>query len=291
MFFRRKKKVEKVDYEQLIQEKDNKIEDLLESAKKRKEQFNKKMSELNAKSSEIEDLKESLLKKEQELEDELESYEDRGNALDVREQEIISKFKEIEEAQQELSEKSKALEAERESFKGLESEINERASEIESKFSEFYKLQGEQKQLEARQNVFKDISFEGELKSGVDMVLQGLVKGDVLCAGSVYVDASSTVDGSVKGASVFVSGRVEGDVFSDDLLQIEETGFVCGSVQTKRLQIELGGMIEGGCKMITNAMTKKDAGKNITPFREVYDSKNSSELSQAPKRVAAGTGN
>lgn len=90
-----------------------------------------------------------------------------------------------------------------------------------------------------------DISFETMLR--VDGQMTGRITSE---NGTVTIGASGKVDANISVAAAVINGTVNGDIIATEKLQLGRTAHVVGNVQTPRLLLEDGAMLEGNCSMM-----------------------------------------
>ncbi len=90
-----------------------------------------------------------------------------------------------------------------------------------------------------------ETNFQAMLR--VDGVLQGTVSSE---SGTLIVGSNGQVDANVAVASATVNGIVNGDIVATDKLHLGRTAKVVGNVQTPRIVIEEGAVLEGSCSML-----------------------------------------
>jgi cytoskeletal protein CcmA (bactofilin family) len=100
-----------------------------------------------------------------------------------------------------------------------------------------------------------ETNFQAMLR--VDGVLQGTVSSE---AGTLIVGSNGQVDANVAVASATVNGVVNGDIVATEKLHLGRTAKVVGNVQTPRIIIEEGAVLEGSCSMLRakEAQEKRD---------------------------------
>lgn len=69
-------------------------------------------------------------------------------------------------------------------------------------------------------------------------------------AGTLIIGSSGQVDANVKVAAAVINGTVNGDIIATERLELGRTARVAGNIQTPRLMIEEGAILEGSCSMI-----------------------------------------
>lgn len=81
----------------------------------------------------------------------------------------------------------------------------------------------------------------------VDGHLTGTVSSD---GGTLIVGTNGQVDANVAVASAMINGTVNGDIIATEKIQLGRTAKVVGNIQTPRLVLEDGSILEGGCTML-----------------------------------------
>jgi cytoskeletal protein CcmA (bactofilin family) len=85
----------------------------------------------------------------------------------------------------------------------------------------------------------------GVLRAGEDLSIAGHVKGRIESEGVVIVEAGGIVEADVRARELIVRGIVVGDVASVDGVEVTANGQVLGSVTTRRVLMRAGGRILG----------------------------------------------
>lgn len=116
-----------------------------------------------------------------------------------------------------------------------------------------------------------ETNFQAMLR--VDGHLTGRVTSE---KGTLIVGSNGKVDANVAVASAVVNGSINGDIIATEKLELGRTARVVGNIQTPRLLIEDGAILEGGCTMIK---AKEAFDKRSTPAKEYtpYEMKDISE--------------
>ena len=90
-----------------------------------------------------------------------------------------------------------------------------------------------------------ETNFQAMLR--VDGHLTGRVSSE---NGTLIVGSTGQVDANVVVASAIVSGTINGDIIATERLELHRTARIAGNIQTPRLTMEDGALLEGGCSMI-----------------------------------------
>lgn len=100
-----------------------------------------------------------------------------------------------------------------------------------------------------------ETEFQAMLR--VDGHLTGKVSSDT---GTLIIGSTGIVDANIAVAAALVNGTVNGDIYATDRIQLGRTAIVTGNIQTPRLIIEDGALLEGSCSM----MKSRDAVEKQT---------------------------
>lgn len=90
-----------------------------------------------------------------------------------------------------------------------------------------------------------ETSFQAMLR--VDGRLIGSITSD---SGTLIIGANGQVDANINVSIATINGSVNGDVIATEKIQLGRTAKVIGNIQTPRLTIDEGAVLEGGCTML-----------------------------------------
>lgn len=102
--------------------------------------------------------------------------------------------------------------------------------------------------------------IKGEIVSPYDIRIDGTFEGKVQTKGRVVVGETALIKGDIICENVDLWGKVEGNLFVKDTLSLMEGCSVTGSLNIRRLSVELGSTFNGSCRMITEAEFDKISG-------------------------------
>ena len=85
--------------------------------------------------------------------------------------------------------------------------------------------------------------------------------------GRVVAGENSIIKGDIICENVDLWGKVEGNIFVKDTLSLKEGCSVTGGLNVRRLSVELGAVLNGNCRMITEAEFNKVAGIEKQPAK------------------------
>ena len=99
----------------------------------------------------------------------------------------------------------------------------------------------------------------------VDGHLVGTVTSE---AGTLIVGTSGLVDANIAVAAATINGAVNGDIVASEKLHLGRTARVLGNIQSPRLIVEEGAILEGSCTMVQARQTQEE--EVAEPEEETY---------------------
>lgn len=97
--------------------------------------------------------------------------------------------------------------------------------------------------------------IEGNVHAEGDLLIEGLVKGDVTTKTKLQVGANAVIEGNILAQHAEIAGRVQGTVKALGLLVINSSGTILGDVITKDLNVESGSTFNGRLQVGGNVST------------------------------------
>lgn len=95
----------------------------------------------------------------------------------------------------------------------------------------------------------EDIEFTGNLSFDDSLMIQGRMKGDVKAKGNFYIAENAVVEARVEANIVSVMGRVKGNIYAFDRVEIFSCGHVDGDIIAPDIIMESGCHFNGICTM------------------------------------------
>lgn len=129
------------------------------------------------------------------------------------------------------------------------SAVNQKIDALQSTLDQEQKANAAEAFAESRevlQNVIgKGTIIEGNVQAEGDLVVEGVVKGDVTTKTKLITGPSSIIEGNILAQHAEIAGRVQGTVKALGLLVINSSGTILGDVITKDLNVESGSTFNG----------------------------------------------
>lgn len=104
----------------------------------------------------------------------------------------------------------------------------------------------------------KDSEFEGKLRFGGVLRIDGRFKGEIQSDDTLALGPSAEVEAEVLVRTCVIEGRFSGNLTASESVEIRAPARVKGTVTTPEIQVERGVLLDGKCTM--ESMDSKDAG-------------------------------
>jgi len=92
--------------------------------------------------------------------------------------------------------------------------------------------------------------IKGSLKCGESVFVNGKVEGDVSCEGVLTLGAKAMVRGDLKAPVVIVGGKIEGDIEAAERVELLPTAVIGGDIRAPKLITAEGAILQGRCEMV-----------------------------------------
>ncbi len=97
----------------------------------------------------------------------------------------------------------------------------------------------------------KNSTFEGTLRSGGSIRVDGKTTGDIFAEGEVIIGQDAICNGNIASNNIEISGQVTGDISSGGCMKIYSCGLLKGNIEVTSFVIDEGGVFEGVCHINT----------------------------------------
>jgi cytoskeletal protein CcmA (bactofilin family) len=95
----------------------------------------------------------------------------------------------------------------------------------------------------------KGTEFDGKLIFDGVVRLDGKFKGEIISNDTLVVGESAVLNAEIKVDTIIISGKISGNIFAKNRVEIHAPGKLYGNVQTPVFVIEEGVIFEGSCSM------------------------------------------
>ena len=103
--------------------------------------------------------------------------------------------------------------------------------------------------LDTASLVDRHSTFDGDFRSQRDLRVEGELKGNVTCEGTLFVAEGAMIAATVEAEHITVAGELSGEIRCRGRLQILPSGRVRANVSTGSLVIQEGAIYEGQLEM------------------------------------------
>ncbi|MCD4829486.1 MAG: polymer-forming cytoskeletal protein [Candidatus Cloacimonetes bacterium] len=94
------------------------------------------------------------------------------------------------------------------------------------------------------------------IKGGIR--IDGEIEGTIETDGFVLIGTSGTARANLKAKECLIQGKVEGDLYIKDQLELEKTAVVNGNIVSRTLRIHGGAKLNGRCSMSDSPKMPQD---------------------------------
>jgi cytoskeletal protein CcmA (bactofilin family) len=96
-------------------------------------------------------------------------------------------------------------------------------------------------------HIGKSVVIKGELSGSEDLYLDGEVEGTIELPGhALTIGPNGRARANVHARHVIVHGKVEGNLYASELVDLRKAAVVAGDISTQRIAIEDGAYFKGG---------------------------------------------
>lgn len=108
-------------------------------------------------------------------------------------------------------------------------------------------------------------SMQGTLvfNDPVNLRINGKFQGKLKTLGQLTIGKDADVEATIEGESIFVMGKVRGNVRANATLALHASAVLYGDVTVANLVVEEGAVFEGTCRMLTERMSLDEVSKYL----------------------------
>jgi cytoskeletal protein CcmA (bactofilin family) len=103
--------------------------------------------------------------------------------------------------------------------------------------------------------------FEGLLSFRGAARVDGKFSGDVVAEGCLVIGEGARVRARIEVDELIVGGELEGEIHARERVELLKTARVVGSVRSPRLAVAEGGVLEGRCQAVPDAVASAGEAK------------------------------
>src|SRR5882672_8496367 len=114
-----------------------------------------------------------------------------------------------------------------------------------------------------------DVEIKGNLKFSGELTMEGKLEGEINTDGVLHLGETGAVNGNVNANSVIVRGKINGNLIAKDKIEIKSKAEVFGDIRAAKLVIEEGVTFVGKTEVNPNKVAPSPAPPLRTPGPEV----------------------
>lgn len=92
-------------------------------------------------------------------------------------------------------------------------------------------------------------NLTGDVRSDNDLRIDGTIHGNIYSTAKIVIGPSGLVEGNIQAIAADVTGRVNGNISVNELLQLRSESNVQGNIAAGKLQIDPSAIFNGKCEM------------------------------------------
>ncbi len=125
---------------------------------------------------------------------------------------------------------------------------------------------------EAETIIGPSVKVEGDFVGQGNLVVDGIIKGNVSTEGDLKVGDKAKITASVKANNGFISGEIEGDVVIQNDLELTANAKISGDITVKSISIARGAVVNGKITM------EKKEGETVEVPESIPEEANQEEV-------------
>jgi cytoskeletal protein CcmA (bactofilin family) len=107
----------------------------------------------------------------------------------------------------------------------------------------------------------KSVVIKGELSCNEDLYIDGQVEGTIDPKGNrLTIGPNGSVKADVNACAVVVQGKLEGNIYASDRVDLKQSAIVVGHIATQRISIDEGAYLKGSVNIQREAARKEVLG-------------------------------
>ena len=107
-------------------------------------------------------------------------------------------------------------------------------------------------------------NFKGILGFNGTFRIDSEFEGEIVTSDTLIIGESAVISAEITVGTIYISGKVIGNITAKERVEINSTGEVYGNIKTPVLVIDEGVIFEGNCAMKKSEEKEKNKEKKLT---------------------------
>lgn len=126
-------------------------------------------------------------------------------------------------------------------------------------------MRKKRKQKKFETIIGKDTIIEGNIKLPTSLRVEGKVYGNIESDGNVIIGKNGYAEPSIDAKNLIIAGEVKGDFKTKEKIHIYSCGKVSGTITSKGIIIEDGGVFNGNSTIDSSEAKRKQTSQSLKP--------------------------
>ena len=109
-----------------------------------------------------------------------------------------------------------------------------------------------------------EVEITGDVKVAGDLLIYGIVNGNIISEGAVNSAKGSLVKGDINAKNASISGKVEGNLIIKEKVVLGKNSYLTGNLKASIITIDEGARFDGMCSMVEHKKTSANLNNTKT---------------------------
>ena len=98
----------------------------------------------------------------------------------------------------------------------------------------------------------KNTTFDGNIKCEGAIRIDGIVTGNIKTNDDIFIGETAIIKGNLYGNTIYISGSVEGNIYSKSTIRIFSLGHIQGDIEALNIITDEGAVFNGKCSTLNS---------------------------------------
>ena len=106
--------------------------------------------------------------------------------------------------------------------------------------------------LNTLSKISADTTVKGDIISNGDFRIDGMLEGNIVSKAKIIIGVEGNLKGDITCQNLETEGAIHGKINIHDLLSLKSTSKIEGEIQTTRIMVDNGAILNASCSMGSN---------------------------------------